>query len=327
MNDYIGFPRGWFVVCFSDELAVGQTRAMKYFGRDLAAYRGEDGVARILDARCPHLGAHLAIGGKVEGCELRCPFHAWKFGTDGKCVEIPYSKAAIPAKARVGAWLVKEQNGVLMIHHDPAGQAPQFDIPKIVELDSPDWLPWTTAQYRIKTHPREIVENMADKAHFPRVHTTEVDEFDFSVDAHTCTQTTKGRAFFESPEGRKVDPFGSVTTYHGPGYLLMRMSGQLQNYMLIAHTPIDEGTLDLRMAVTIKVVGGDRERTQGWVGQYVKNLKDGFEDDIKIWENKVFRNKPLLIAEDGPIGSLRRWYKQFYTPPAPPAAQQVEAQP
>jgi 3-ketosteroid 9alpha-monooxygenase subunit A len=325
MNDYIGYPRGWFVVCFSAELAVGQTRAMKYFGKDLAAYRGEDGVVRVLDAFCPHLGAHLAIGGKVEGCELRCPFHAWKFGTNGQCVEIPYSKAPIPAKAKVGAWQVKEQNGFVMVHHDPTGAGPQFDIPPIAELDTGDWLPWTTAQYFIRTHPREIVENMADRAHFPRVHATEVDQFDFTVDAHTCTQTTKGRAFFE---GNRVDPFGSVTTYHGPGYLLMRMNGQLQNFMLIAHTPIDETSLDLRMAVTIKVVGGDKEKTKGFVGQYVKNLKDGFEDDIKIWENKVFRDKPLLIAEDGPIGNLRRWYKQFYQQqPQTPSAQTSEAQP
>jgi 3-ketosteroid 9alpha-monooxygenase subunit A len=316
MNDYIGFPRGWFVVCFSDEIAVGQTRAMKYFGRDLAAYRGEDGVVRVLDAYCPHLGAHLAVGGKVEGCELRCPFHAWKFGGDGKCVEIPYSSNPIPAKARVGSWLTREVNGVVLVHHDAAGNAPSFEIPEITDLKTGDWLPWATEKYFIRTHPREIVENMADRAHFPRVHSTEVDEFEFTVDGHTCTQTTKGRAFFE---GQKVDQFGSVTTYHGPGFLLMRMSGQLQNYMMIAHTPIDETSLDLRLAVTIKVVGGDREKTQGWIGQYVKNLKDGFEDDIKIWENKVFREKPLLIAEDGPIGSLRRWYKQFYQPAPNPA--------
>jgi 3-ketosteroid 9alpha-monooxygenase subunit A len=323
MNDYIGFPRGWFVVCFSDELAVGQTRAMKYFGRDLAAYRGEDGVVHVLDAHCPHLGAHLAIGGKVEGCELRCPFHAWKFGANGQCVEIPYSKNPIPAKARVGAWLTQELNGVVMVHHDPAGQAPTFEIPELAELKTGDWLPWTTEKYFIRTHPREIVENMADKAHFPRVHSTEVDEFSFEVDRHTCTQTTKGRAYFQ---GDKVDQFGSVTTYHGPGYLLMRMSGQLQNFMLIAHTPIDENSLDLRLAVTIKVVGGDREKTQGWVGAYVKNLKDGFEDDIRIWENKVFREKPLLSDGDGPIGQLRRWYKQFYQQPAAPSTV-VEAQP
>jgi 3-ketosteroid 9alpha-monooxygenase subunit A len=324
MNDYVGYPRGWFVVCFSDELPKGGTRAMKYFGRDLAAYRGEDGVARVLDAHCPHLGAHLAIGGKVEGCELRCPFHAWKFGGDGVCTEIPYTKKPIPSKARVGSWLTRELNGVVMVHHDAAGAEPSFDIPTITELGSDDWLPWATAQYFIKSHPREIVENIADKTHFPRVHNTEIDEFDFTVNGHLATQRVKGRAFFQ---GKRVDEFGSSTTYHGPGYLLMSMNGALSNFMLIAHTPIDENSLDLRMAVTIKVVGGDREKTAGWVGQYMKNLKDGFEDDIRIWENKVFRDRPLLAEGDGPIGPLRRWYKQFYGAPNAAAEAKEAVQP
>jgi 3-ketosteroid 9alpha-monooxygenase subunit A len=320
MHEIKGYPRGWFVVCFSDELAVGQTRAMRYFGRDLAAFRGEDGVVRVLDAHCPHLGAHLAIGGKVEGCTLRCPFHAWRFGEDGRCVEIPYQKGknAIPARAKVGTWPVSEKNGVVMVWHDLAGGPPGFEIPTIADYNTTEWLPWTTAQYHIKTHPREIVENLADKAHFPRVHNTEIDDFGFDVDGHTATQRVKGRAFFGE---NGIDEFASSTTYHGPGYLLMRMNGVLQNYMLLAHTMIDENTLELRMQVTLKIVKGNAAATQGYVGSYLTNLKAGFEDDIKIWENKVYRVRPLLSEGDGPIGRLRNWYKQFY--PAMAEAEEV----
>jgi phenylpropionate dioxygenase-like ring-hydroxylating dioxygenase large terminal subunit len=103
MLEFKGFPRGWFVVCFSGDLAVGATRSMRYFGRELADYRGEDGVVRVLDAHCPHLGANLAIGGTVKDNCIRCPFHAWRFGEDGQCVEIPYSKKPIPPRPRPGA--------------------------------------------------------------------------------------------------------------------------------------------------------------------------------------------------------------------------------
>ena len=76
-------------------------------------YRGEDGDAHVLDAHCPHLGAHLAVGGKVEGECLRCPFHGWLFeGDDGRCVEIPYGEGErIPAKARARAYPIVERNG------------------------------------------------------------------------------------------------------------------------------------------------------------------------------------------------------------------------
>jgi 3-ketosteroid 9alpha-monooxygenase subunit A len=310
------YPRGWFGIGFADEFPAGQPQAIKYFGRDLVAYRGESGQVHVMEAHCPHMGAHLAVGGKVKGDCITCPFHAWKFGPDGQCVDIPYAKK-IPPRAKVESWPVREVNGVVLMHHDPDGQPPGFDIPVFPEIGSDEWLPWSTHRYRIKTHPREIVDNLADKAHFPAVHATEIDEFVFTVDGHTATARTKGRAFFgpatETALGSKVDPFASTTTYHGPAYLIMRMDGLLSNYMLLLHTPIDENTLDLRMGVTLKIVG-DLERTQGYVAGYMKNLQAGFEDDIRIWEHKVYRQPPLLCEGDGPIGPLRKWYRQFYVP-------------
>ena len=47
--------------------------------------------AHVMDAFCPHLGAHLGHGGTVEGCELVCPFHGWKFDAEGHNTDIPYS--------------------------------------------------------------------------------------------------------------------------------------------------------------------------------------------------------------------------------------------
>ncbi|MFI5296610.1 MAG: Rieske 2Fe-2S domain-containing protein [Polyangiales bacterium] len=304
---FAGYPKGWFVACFSHELAPLAAVPMRYFGRDLVAYRGEDGQPNILDAHCPHLGAHLGFGGKVEGNCVRCPFHAWRFNAEGQCDDVPYSMR-IPPMAKVGRWRTREINGVVLVHHDPTGAEPAYEIPIIPEYGTESWLPWVTASYRIRTHPREIVDNLADKAHFAPVHRTAIDEFAFDVDGFVATQRTKGRAFLP---GGGVDSFSSTTSYHGPGYLLMRMDGALKNYMLIGHTLVDEQCLDLRLAVTLKVVR-DRATTEGFVGQYMANLKAGFEDDIKIWEAKVFRERPVLADGDGPIGNLRRWYRQFY---------------
>jgi phenylpropionate dioxygenase-like ring-hydroxylating dioxygenase large terminal subunit len=306
-----GYPRGWFVLAFSDEIAAGAAVPLRYFGRDLVAFRGEDGRVRVLEAHCAHMGAHLGVGGKVVGCAIQCPFHGWRYDGEGNCVEIPYAKK-IPPKAKQESWRTHEVNGVVLMHHDPAGAAPSYEIPAIAEYGSADWLPWSKFRYNIKTHPREIVDNLADKSHFAFVHNTAIDEFDFSVDGHTATQRVKGRAFMASGG---VDAFSSSTTYHGPGYLLMRMDGLMQNYMLLAHTPIGPNELDLRMAVMLKVMG-DRKRTEGYVGLYLDNLKRGFEDDMKIWENKIYREPALLCDGDGPIGRLRKWYRQFYAPAA-----------
>ena len=111
------YPRGWFVVAFSEEIPKLGVKALEYFGEQLVAFRGEDGEVRVLDAYCAHMGANLAAGGKVVDNSIECPFHAWRYCGTGECVEIPYAKK-IPPKARQRAWTVREVNGVVLVWHD-----------------------------------------------------------------------------------------------------------------------------------------------------------------------------------------------------------------
>ena len=37
----------------------------------------------VVHAFCPHMGAHLGMGGVVVGNSLRCPFHGWSFNASG----------------------------------------------------------------------------------------------------------------------------------------------------------------------------------------------------------------------------------------------------
>lgn len=62
----------------------------------MAVFRGHDGKAYVVDAYCPHLGANLAVGGRVFGNCIECPFHGWQFqGDNGVCVKIPYAEKGI----------------------------------------------------------------------------------------------------------------------------------------------------------------------------------------------------------------------------------------
>ena len=310
MSPLSTYPRGWFVAAFSSEIPPRGVKPLRFFGEKLVAFRGEDGVVHILDGYCAHMGADLGAGGVVVGDTIKCPFHAWRYCGTGECVDVPYAKK-IPIKARQRSWTVREINGVVLVWNDERGAQPDFEIPPIPEFGRSDWTAWNTSHYAIRTHPREIVENLADRAHFPSVHRTDIDEFEFTVAGHTATQRVKGRA--QLPGGG-VDAFASSTTYHGPGYLLMRMSGLMQNYMLVAHTPVDAGSLELRLGVMLKNVAGGAEMEK-ITSIYMTNLKAGFEDDIRIWENKLYRDVPVLCDGDGPITQLRRWYRQFYVAP------------
>ena len=37
------------------------------------------------------------------------------------------------------------------------------------------------------------------------------------------------------------------------------------------------------------------------------------EQDRKVWENKIFRERGMLVAGDGPFPAFIRWYKGFYS--------------
>src|SRR6185437_5152363 len=84
------YPRGWFQVAYSDEIDTGAVKPLKYFGKPLVIFRTESGKLSVLDATCPHMRAHLGLGGKVKGESVVCPSHGWQFGTDGVCTGVPY---------------------------------------------------------------------------------------------------------------------------------------------------------------------------------------------------------------------------------------------
>jgi 3-ketosteroid 9alpha-monooxygenase subunit A len=303
-----GYPRGWFVVAVADSLAVGDVRPLRYFGKDMVLFRGEDGAPVILDAHCPHLGAHLGHGGTVSGNSVQCPFHAWRFGADGACVEIPYAEK-IPPRACVKTWPVDEVNGLIFVWHDTKGREPDYRIPVMEEFGADDWTSWTIDFKTINTHPREVIENVADAAHFPRVHGTHPTVFENEFIDHIAIERMEGVAY---PRGGGEDHIKIVATYYGPGYQITEMDSALPNRLLNSHTPVDENTLHLRFGVMLKKVASV-EKMNSYARGYISNLASGYGEDVEIWEHKVFRERPMLCDGDGPIGKLRKWYAQFYT--------------
>ena len=130
------FPNCWFQVAYSDELEPNAVMPLQYFGKDLVLFRGEDGKARVLDAFCPHLGAHLGYGGLVRENTIRCPFHAWRFDGEGRCVDVPYANK-IPPLAKLDAWPVCEVNGLIVVWHHMEGRPPAFELPVLPEYGNP----------------------------------------------------------------------------------------------------------------------------------------------------------------------------------------------
>ena len=131
------YPRGWFAVATSDELAPGDVARHLYFGQELVLFRTESGTPALFDAHCPHLGAHLGHGGKVRGETLVCPFHHFQFGIDGSCTAMPYGKR-IPPGAKAQRWHLRERHGVILAWHCPKRSEPDWEMP---DFDDRNWTP------------------------------------------------------------------------------------------------------------------------------------------------------------------------------------------
>ena len=116
-------PNGWFCITRSHELKKGEVKSLKFCEKEIVAFRTESGTLAVLDAFCPHLGAHLGKGGCINGETIECPFHAWRWGEDGKCNDIPYSKD-IPKGAEAKSWVSKEDSGFVYIWYDKDGKSP-----------------------------------------------------------------------------------------------------------------------------------------------------------------------------------------------------------
>jgi nitrite reductase/ring-hydroxylating ferredoxin subunit len=286
-------PNGWFVVAGSEEVAPGQVRALHYFGRDLVVYRTESGEARVTDAYCPHLGAHLAVGGKVEGECLRCPFHGWAFeGASGQCVEIPYGAGErIPAKARLRPYPTIERSGAIWAWHHLTGGEPFYDLPRVPELDDPAWTRPLLREFHISTSCQEMAENNHDFAHFQFVHGTEsIPEGEEVIDGTYKAVKTPGL---------ERETFGL-------GLGVVRIPGTLT--FVSSATPVDADNVHVRWFFTVPVKAGEPSARF-----LAEQFTAGVTQDIPIWENKIYRALPVLTKSEAGIIAHRNWSKQFYT--------------
>jgi phenylpropionate dioxygenase-like ring-hydroxylating dioxygenase large terminal subunit len=295
------YPNGWFFALESRALPARGVVPLRYFGRDLVAYRSESGQAVVLDAHCPHLGAHLGYGGVVEGEGIRCPFHAWKFDLEGRCDDVPYDPGRKPPRVGVRCHPVHETSGLILLHHDAQGRLPEWHMPDLPEWGRPGWVGYEPFEWRARMHVQELAENIPDTAHFKYVHGAPLTPgAEVKIDGHVYRQRSltveTGEAFTEQ------EAFGL-------GLVWVRIGGRIT--FLTCTTPIDEEWTMFRM-LFLADAGQNAKGMSPEQLALVKALADSAARDVVIWEHKVYRDKPPLVAADGPIPQLRQWARQFY---------------
>lgn len=315
-------PFGWFIVGYSKELNPGESKPLNFFDEELVLFRTQDGEAKVLEAHCPHMGAHLGYGingetgggGEVVGDSITCPFHGWKFNGEGYCTEVPYANS-IPPKVKdqqvLRSYPVTEINQTIFAWYHPKGDAPSFEVDYIPELDpeNEEWGELDITEWEIDTHVQEMAENGADPAHFLYVHGVK----DYPAGEMDFDSWPKRSGFIESnmktPQGLQKGKIDMIT--NGPGQSYVRFTGICETVQQACATPITGQKLRFTSAYVQKLVDGKEQK--GGVGAALKaDLIKQIDEDKIIWEHKKFRVKPSLCDGDGPISKFRKWYGRFY---------------
>lgn len=318
----IRFARGWHCLGLASSFADGKPHAVHGFGTKLVVWQDSKGDLNVLDGYCRHMGGDLTQG-EVKGDNVACPFHDWRWGGDGKCKEIPYARR-VPLRARTHRYETVVRNGQLLIWNDPEGSAADHALlpPELPDVMTDKYTPWSWHTREINgSHCRELIDNVADMAHFYYVHFAFPTSFRNIFDGHTATQfmESKGRPdTMGGGYGDENSTLKSEATYYGPSYMInwleVDYKGFITEVILInCHIPTGPDSFTLQYGISVRKPEGLDEKTCAYIAErYTESFGDGFLQDVAIWENKVAVQNPLLCEEDGPVYQLRRWYEQFY---------------
>ena len=160
----------WYWAFQSSEIKTGQVKHLNFLGKELAVYRGDDGIVRAVEAYCPHMGAHLAEG-KVDGKGIRCFFHAWKFDEKGDLVDIPCRKSP-GISEKIKTYPVQEKYQTIWIY---TGENPSHEVFEIPELEGVEVQSSFGNSFVKECHPNVVMINAIDAHHFTSVHQMPVD--------------------------------------------------------------------------------------------------------------------------------------------------------
>lgn len=247
----------WYPVARTGDVRPGPL-GVRLLGRPYVVWHDPDGVLTAAADRCPHREAPLSEGVVIDGC-LQCPYHGWRFGSEGRCVLVPSAQAGVPVppRAHLDPVMVTERYGLVWI----CPGVPSEDIPKIPQEDDPSFRRLNPDVQVWQVSATRMVDNFLDFTHFPFVHVATIggdtDEtvphlemeqldvsfygyrYDVTVSNPAIATTTSGVAAAGATVARRMTtgfamPFACRST--------IAYETGLEHILMLLSTPIDDVT-------------------------------------------------------------------------------------
>ncbi len=148
----------------------GQPQTVKLLGETLVAFRDSAGNVGLVDHICPHRGAPMAFA-RNEDCGLRCVYHGWKFGVDGKVADMPAEpvRSRLKERVRIKSYPCVERGGVVWTYMGPEPEESRPPLPHLEWNMVPEEN--VVVSFRVQEcNGRQALEGEIDSAHAPILH-------------------------------------------------------------------------------------------------------------------------------------------------------------
>jgi 5,5'-dehydrodivanillate O-demethylase oxygenase subunit len=155
----------WQPVHLTDDLKPGRAVPIRIMSEDFTLYRGESGAPHMVAFRCAHRGTQLSTGW-VEGDEIRCFYHGWKYGPDGQCVEQPAEPEPFYSRIKIRAYPTRDYLGFVWAYLGE-GEPPEFA--RLPEFEHPEYVVTLTHLIWPVNYFTQI-DNAVDQAHTAITH-------------------------------------------------------------------------------------------------------------------------------------------------------------
>jgi phthalate 4,5-dioxygenase len=159
----------WFPACRSGALQPdGPPRRVRLLGKNYVAFRSTDGRLGFFNEACPHRGVSLTLA-RNEDNALRCIYHGWKFGVDGKVLEVPTQPThhdAFCKKVPLKHYPIREGGGLVFVW---TGKGPPTELPNYEFMSIPE-SQIHVAYQRLPYNWMQGIEGQVDSAHTTQLH-------------------------------------------------------------------------------------------------------------------------------------------------------------
>jgi 3-ketosteroid 9alpha-monooxygenase subunit A len=278
-------------------------------GRALMVVR-TDGGMQAYDARCPHRGAHLGYGGRVEGECMVCPFHGRRIHLGAGRVDHPFQVQAHPTLEVGGAVFVRLDSG-------PDNGFTHF----MGEVARTKYLV-AGPVFTVAVAPEFVIENVFDAEHFQVVHALD------RRPALSCRPGEHGELLVEGtfamarPNKWQEPAEGAGGGAEAQAHFLARVFSPLvvatelgsteePNVVVTAATPTAGGGCVVRVLVAMARTTDGKPTTVRAISSLMSGTVTAFEQDRVVWEH-LDPSAPWHYAPgDELVQAFRSYCSQF----------------